>query len=50
MQVEDKKQQKQGSTWFGEYIISACWQKMEQRIGGQGQPAELTEIGVASKQ
>lgn len=29
----DDHERQDGSTWFAEYIISACWHKMERRIG-----------------
>jgi len=31
--VKNDTERRDGSTWFGEYIISSCWHKMERRIG-----------------
>src|SRR5271168_2183168 len=31
--VANNKEQQDGSKMFGEYLVSACWRKMEQRIG-----------------
>src|SRR5271168_4471578 len=31
--VADNKERQDGSKMFGEYLVSACWRKMERRIG-----------------
>src|ERR1700678_4338171 len=31
--VADSKERQNGSTMFAEYLVSACWRKMERRIG-----------------
>ena len=30
---DNADKQDDGSGWFSEYIVSACWRKMERRIG-----------------